>query len=323
MEIIKTNRVFDFLKYGKPLFGLSLALFILSIVLFATKGLNYGIDFSGGTVVQVQYEGVAPIPKVREAVSQSPLFENAVVTKFGSDSEIVIKTPTSTSSVDEDMGDVATSLLTQTGDFEIRRVDMVGPKVGDELKEKGLTSLVLALVAIMAYVAFRFEWRFALAAVIALFHDVLITVGFLSVTNTDVNLDTVAALLTILGYSINDTIIVFDRIREVLKENKLTSFKEIVNVAVTNTLSRTILTSLTVFFVVLTLYLFGGEIMVGFSLPLLIGVVVGTYSSVFVASQIVIWLGFSVKDYRENEAKKEKRRRDKEKLRAMYEKGVV
>lgn len=323
MEIIKTNKVFDFLKYGKLLFGLSAALFILSIVFFATKGLNYGIDFSGGTVVQVQYKGEAPIPAIREAVSKSPLFANAVVTKFGSESEVVIKTPTATSSVDEDMGDVATKLLAGTGDFEVRRVDMVGPKVGDELKEKGLTALGLALVAIMAYVAFRFEWRFALAAVIALFHDVLITVGFLSVTNTDVNLDTVAALLTILGYSINDTIIVFDRIREVVKENKLTSFKEIVNVAVSNTLARTILTSLTVFFVVLTLYLFGGEIMVGFSLPLLVGVIVGTYSSVFIASQIVIWLGFSVNDYRENEAKKEKRKKDKEKLRAMYEKGVV
>jgi preprotein translocase subunit SecF len=323
MEIIKTNKVFDFLKYGKLLFGLSAALFILSIVFFATKGLNYGIDFSGGTVVQVQYKGEAPIPVIREAVSKSPLFANAVVTKFGSESEVVIKTPTATSSVDEDMGDVATKLLAGTGDFEVRRVDMVGPKVGDELKEKGLTALGLALVAIMAYVAFRFEWRFALAAVIALFHDVLITVGFLSVTNTDVNLDTVAALLTILGYSINDTIIVFDRIREVVKENKLTSFKEIVNVAVSNTLARTILTSLTVFFVVLTLYLFGGEIMVGFSLPLLVGVIVGTYSSVFIASQIVIWLGFSVNDYRENEAKKEKRKKDKEKLRAMYEKGVV
>lgn len=323
MELINTSKKYGFTKVGNLFFAISLALVVLSVVLFFTKGLSYGIDFSGGTVVQVRYTEAAPINKIRTALLQNPLFENASVTKFGSDNEVVIKTPATKGSVDNDIGDVAAKVLSGTGDFEIRRVDMVGPKVGDELKEKGIMSLVLALVAIMVYVAFRFEWRFAVASVAALFHDILITVGFLSIIKTDVNLDTVAALLTILGYSINDTIIVFDRIREVIRDDKETSLKEIINIAVSNTLSRTILTSLTVFFVVLTLYLFGGEIMTGFSLPLLVGVIVGTYSSIFIASQLLIYLKFNVKDFRAAEAKKEKRKKDKEKMRAMYEKGVV
>lgn len=323
MEIINSSKKYDFVRVGKYFFGLSIFAFVLSITFFVTKGLNYGIDFSGGTVIQVQYSQNAPIDAIREALQPNPYFRGASVTKFGSDNEIIIKTPTSDSSVDEDMGDVANSLLKGTGEYEIRRVDMVGPKVGKELKEKGLTSLALAMIAIMIYVGIRFEWRFALAAVIALFHDIFITVGFLSALGTDVNLDTVAALLTILGYSINDTIIVFDRIRELVRENKINSLGELINVAVSNTLSRTILTSLTVFFVVLTLYLFGGEIMTGFSLPLLIGVVVGTYSSIFVASVLLIVLKFDVRGYREAEAQKEKRKKEKERIRAMYEKGVV
>ena len=323
MEIINSSKKYDFVKVGKYFFGLSILAFTLSLALFLTKGLNYGIDFSGGTVIQAQYSQNAPIDAIREALQPSPYFKGASVTKFGSDNEIIIKTPTSDSSVDEDMGDLANALLKNTGEYEIRRVDMVGPKVGKELKEKGLTALALAMVAIMIYVGIRFEWRFALAAIIALFHDIIITTGFLSLLGTDVNLDTVAALLTILGYSINDTIIVFDRIREIVRENRISSLGEIINVAVSNTLPRTILTSLTTFFVVLTLYLFGGEIITGFSLPLLIGIIIGTYSSIFVASVLLMVLKFDVKSYREAEAQGEKRKKEKERIRAMYEKGVV
>jgi len=323
MEIINPNKKYDFVGVGNYFFIASVIVFLASVLLFSTKGLNYGVDFTGGTVIQVKYDTKAPLEGIREALGKSPLFEGASVVNFGSDEEVVIKTPASKASVEDDIGDVANTLLKNTGTYEIRRVDMVGPKVGNELKEKGLTALALAMIAIMIYVGFRFEWRFALASVIALFHDVIITVGFLSLLGTDVNLDTVAALLTILGYSINDTIIVFDRIREIVRENKITDLKEIINVAVSNTLARTILTSLTVFFVVLTLFLFGGEIMTGFSLPLLIGVIVGTYSSIFVASVLLIWFKFDVKRFREHEAMKEKRKKDKEKMRAMYEKGTV
>jgi len=323
MEIINPNKKYDFVGVGNYFFIASIIIFLASVLLFSTKGLNYGVDFTGGTVIQVKYDTKAPLEGIREALGKSSLFEGASVVNFGSDEEVVIKTPASKASVEDDIGDVANTLLKNTGTYEIRRVDMVGPKVGNELKEKGLTALALAMIAIMIYVGFRFEWRFALASVIALFHDVIITVGFLSLLGTDVNLDTVAALLTILGYSINDTIIVFDRIREIVRENKITDLKEIINVAVSNTLARTILTSLTVFFVVLTLFLFGGEIMTGFSLPLLIGVIVGTYSSIFVASVLLTWFKFDVKRFREHEAMKEKRKKDKEKMRAMYEKGTV
>lgn len=323
MEIISSTKIYNFIKAGRYFFSLSIALFTISIALFFTKGLNYGIDFSGGTVIQIQYSQKAPIDAIRKALQSSPYFKGALVTKFGSDDEIIIKTPISHSGVGEDMGDIANSLLKGTGKYEIRRVDMVGPKVGKELKEKGLTSLALAMVAIMIYVAIRFEWRFALAAIIALFHDLFVTVGFLSLIGIDVNLDTVAALLTILGYSINDTIIIFDRIREVIRENIVNSLGDIINVAVSNTLPRTLLTSLTTFFVVLTLYLFGGEIIRGFSLPLIIGIIVGTYSSIFVASVLLVVLRFNVKSYKEAEIQKEKRKKERERIRAMYEKGVV
>jgi preprotein translocase subunit SecF len=221
------------------------------------------------------------------------------------------------------MGDSMRELLKGTGDFEVRRVDMVGAKVGSELREKGLMSLILAIAGILIYVSFRFEWRFAVASVLALIHDVSIAMGAVVLFGIEVNLDTLAALLTILGYSLNDTIIVFDRIREGIKGSKENQLDKIINESVTQTLSRTTLTSLTTFFVVLTLFLFGGEIISGFSFTLLVGVVVGTYSSIFVASPILMWLGFSVKDFRDKEAEKLKREKEKEKMRAMYEQGTV
>jgi preprotein translocase subunit SecF len=214
-------------------------------------------------------------------------------------------------------------LLKGTGNFEVRRVDMVGAKVGSELREKGLMSLLLAIIGILIYVSFRFEWRFAVASVMALVHDVTIAMGAVVLFNVEVNLDTLAALLTILGYSLNDTIIVFDRIREGIQSSKESLLDKIIDESVTQTLSRTTLTSLTTFFVVLTLFVFGGEIIRGFSFTLLVGVVVGTYSSIFVASPILMWLGFSVKDFREKEAEKLKREKEKEKMRAMYEQGTI
>ena len=214
-------------------------------------------------------------------------------------------------------------MLKGTGEFEIRRVDMVGPKVGDELRVKGLTAFLLTLAAIMAMVTFRYEWRFALAAIIAIVHDIVITFGFVSYFEIDFNIESVAALLMILGYSIHDTIIVYDRIREHIQESKNSDFVMIVNEAVSRTQSRTTLTSLTVFFVVLTLFLFGGDIMLGFSFPMLVGVIIGTYSSIFVAAQLVVWTGFSVSRYRENMAQKQKLQAEKEKMRAQFEQGVV
>ncbi len=323
MELFKEDKVYNFLGKGKIFFIASFVLFFISIALIAVKGFSFGIDFTGGTVVQVKYTQDAPIDKVRESIKKSELFKHATVSEFGSSQEIVIKTPASTVGLSNDIGDTTKEILKGTGDFEIRRVDMVGPKVGDELRVKGLTAFLLTLLAIMATVTFRYEWRFALAAIIAIVHDIVITFGFVSYFEVDFNIESVAALLMILGYSIHDTIIVYDRVRENIEESKETDFVHVINEAVSRTQSRTTLTSLTVFFVVLTLFLFGGDIMLGFSFPMLVGVVIGTYSSIFVAAQLVVWTGFSVSDYRQKLAEKIKSRAEREKMRAQFESGVM
>ena len=323
MEFFTSDRIYDFMGKSKLFISISLLLILGSYLLLFTRGLHYGIDFAWGTIVQVRYEGKAPIASIREALKKRDLFKSASVTEFGAPNEVIIRIPTSSTAVGNDIGDSVRTLLASTGRFEVRRVDMVGPKVGSELREKGLMAMVLSILAILIYVAFRFEWRFAIASILALVHDVSIALGAISLFQIDVNLDILAALLTIMGYSLNDTIIVFDRIRESIRETKIGDLFALINESVTRTLSRTTLTSLTTFFVVLTLFLFGGEIIYGFSFTMLIGVVVGTYSSIFVASPLLKWLGFDIAAFRKKEAEKEKRRIEKEKMRAKYEGGVV
>ncbi len=323
MELFKYEEPIQFMKQSKRFGLLSLVVVFLSLGLLFTKGFNYGIDFAGGTLIQVKYEGKAPLKKVRDVLKTEEKYKAASVTYFGSDDEIVIRTKNASGAVGEDVGDEIRSLLKDTGAFTVRRVDMVGPKIGDELKEKGLMAMILAIIGILIYVSFRFEWRFALASVMALIHDVTIAMGAIVLFNVEVNLDILAALLTILGYSLNDTIIVFDRIREGIRTIKNPDLGGIIDESVTRTLSRTTLTSLTTFFVVFTLWMFGGEIIHGFGFTLLVGIIVGTYSSIFVASPILLWLGFDVKGFRHKEAEKLKREKEKEKMRAMYEQGTI
>ncbi len=323
MEVFKQQKIINFMENAKKVGLFSIALVVISLGLLFTKGLNYGIDFAGGTIVQVQYEGKAPIEKVREIVAQNPKYQGATVTSFGSESELVIRTKQASKSVKGGAKVEVRQMLKDTGKFEIRRVDMVGPAVGDELREKGLMAMLLSIIGIIAYLSFRFEWRFAIASVVALVHDITIAMGALALFQIDVNLPILAAVLTILGYSLNDTVIVFDRIRDGIRTIKSPNMADVINESVTKTLSRTTLTSLTTFFVVLTLYLFGGEIINGFSFTLLVGVVVGTYSSIFVASPVLMWLKFSVVEFREREAKALKREKEKEKMRAMYEQGTM
>jgi len=301
----------------------SIVLVLASYALLATKGLNYGVDFAGGTIVQVKYDTTAPIDTMRDKLKGNELFSGASITEFGSPDEVVIRMKSTTGSVTVDIGDVTREALKGSGNFEIRRVDIVGPKVGSELKEKGIMSLVLAVIGILIYVAFRFEWRFAVASIFALIHDVSIALGAITLVGLDVNLDVLAALLTILGYSLNDTIIVFDRIREGVTNSKNSELADTINESVTRTLARTTLTSLTTFFVVFTLFMFGGEIIHAFAFTLLVGVVVGTYSSVFVASPILLWFGFDVKLYHEKLAAKAKREVEKQRMRDQYESGVM
>ena len=323
MEFFKGNKIYNFMGKRVPFLAFSSFLVIASIILIFTKGLHLGIDFSGGTLIQVQYTKEAPIPQIREILKKTAKFEKAVVTKFGSNSEIIIKIPTSTTALGKDIGDEVRTILKSTGEYKIRRVDMVGPKVGNALREKGLMALALALIVILAYVSFRFEWRFAVASILALVHDISIALGAISLFQIDVNLDILAAILTILGYSLNDTIIVFDRIREGVATSKENQLDKVINESVSATLSRTTLTSLTTFFVVLTLYLFGGEIISGFSFTLLVGVVVGTYSSIFIAASFLVQLNFSISNYRAMQAEKEKRAKEKDRLRAQFEQGTV
>jgi len=323
MELFRYKKPIPLMEKAKVFFVISVVAVLASWVLMFTKGFNYGIDFAGGTLVQVKYEGKAPLDRVREAIKSSKVFEGASVNYFGSDDEIVIKVRTSSKKLGTDIGDEARQLLKDTGKFEIRRVDMVGPKVGSELREKGLMALVLAIAGILLYVSFRFEWRFAVASVMALVHDISIAMGAIVLFNVEVNLDILAALLTILGYSLNDTIIVFDRIREGLTTVKSSKLADVIDESVTRTLSRTVLTSLTTFFVVLTLFAMGGEIIHGFSFTLLVGIIVGTYSSIFIASPLLMMMGFDVEKYRQKLAEKKKRELEKEKMRAMYEQGTV
>ncbi len=323
MEIFKYKQPLSLMSKSKRVGILSISMLIIALALIFTKGFSYGIDFAGGTLIQVQYKDKVPIQQVRKVLKTDKSYDGSTVTFFGSDKEIVIKTKTSSKSLGEDVGDKVRKLLKSTGEFEVRRVDMVGAKVGSELREQGLMAMVLAIIGILLYVSFRFEWRFAVAAVMALVHDITIAMGMIVLFKIEVNLDILAALLTILGYSLNDTIIVFDRIREGIRDIRDPNLGAIIDESVTRTLSRTTLTSLTTFFVVLTLFLFGGEIIHGFSFTLLVGVVVGTYSSIFVASPILMWLGFSVSGFREKEAIKLKREKEKDKQRAMYENGTL
>ncbi len=322
MEVFKTEKIYDFMSKRFAFLGLSSFLIIASIILLFTKGLNFGIDFVGGTIVQVKYEQAAPINQIRDILKDTK-YSNAVITEFGSSDEIIIRITGSSSDLTNDISDEMHKILVATGNFDIRRVDMVGAKVGGELREKGLMALGLSLIVMLVYVSYRFEWRFAIASILALAHDVTIAMGAISLFQVEVNLDILAAILTLLGYSINDTIIVFDRIRENLQTTKDTVLANVINFSVSKTLSRTTLTSLTTLFVVATLLLFGGEIIYGFSFTLFVGIIVGTYSSIFIASSFLVELKFSIEDFREKEIEKLKKIKEKKDLRAMYEQGTV
>ncbi|HEB9288332.1 TPA: protein translocase subunit SecF [Campylobacter coli] len=323
MQFFSEKKIYDFMRMRFAAISLSIVLFFGSIYLLWDRGLQFGIDFSGGTLIQLKYDTAAPIPQIREILEKQGSFQNLSVTEFGSKEEITIRFLGSNDSLGSDIGEHISTLLKDTGTFEVRRADVVGPKVGDELRNKGLMAIIVSLVAILIYIAIRFEWRFALAAIISEIHDVVITLGAISLFKIDVNLDTLAAVLTVLGYSLNDTIIIFDRIREGIKTSKKSELTPIINESVSATLSRTVLTSGLTLATVVILYFFGGEMIQGFSLALIVGIVVGTLSSIFVASPTLLWFKFSVIDFRNKELEKLKRKQEKERNRAMYEKGTV
>jgi preprotein translocase subunit SecF len=322
MRLFSFTRVYPFTKWQKPILFLVVALVIGSITLMFVKTPNYGIDFAGGTVIQVLYQSEAPKEAIENAL-RGTAFDGAQVQEFGGPREAVIKAPAATSSLGLDVGDQMRELLKDTGDFEIRKVDMVGAKVGEQLRMAGAMAVIVALIGILIYVALRFELRFAVAATMCAIHDILLTIGFILLFDVPVNLDILAALLTVLGYSLNDTIVVFDRIRDIMGRTGASKLGEIIDEAISRTLSRTTLTSFTTLFVVIAAYVFGGELLKPLSLVLIAGITIGTLSSIFVAASLLGPLGVSVGAWRAREARRAQVKAEKARMRAMYEKGAV
>ena len=309
----------DFMKLKNLFLSISLFLFIGTFLISGIKNINWGIDFTGGYIIQCKMDKPAPLNDIRELLKSKGI--EASVIKFDTPKEFLIKIGLQNKNVNTEK--VFKIVQTKYENLELRRTEKIGAKIGNELVEKGLIALFLTILTILLYVSFRFEWRFAVASSIALFHDVIITFGFLILLGININLDILAALLTILGYSINDTIVVLDRIRENLNETKETNLNKLLNLSINNTLTRTLLTSLTTLFVIVSVYLFGGDMVSGLAITLLIGIVIGTYSSIFIASPLLDILKFNISNWKKKEEQKLKRKKERERERALYENGVL
>jgi preprotein translocase subunit SecF len=292
LRIVPDDTKFDFMRFRRISFPVSALLSILAIFLFFFHGLNFGIDFVGGTLMEVQAKnGPANLAQMRSSLNSLGLGE-VQLQQFGAPTDVLIRLAEQPGG--EQAQQVAvTKVRTALGDsVEYRRVEVVGPRVSTEFLTSGTIGLMLAILAILVYLWFRFEWQFALGAMIANVHDLVLTIGFMSVTQIDFDLTSIAALLTILGYSLNDTIVIYDRIREMLRRYKRISMAELLNVSVNATLSRSIITHVTVTLALLALLLFGGNAIHSFTATMMFGVVlVGTYTSVFIAAPILIYLG--------------------------------
>jgi preprotein translocase subunit SecF len=275
----------------------SIILVIASLSSLVMQGLNFGIDFTGGTMIELGYEEEANLNEIREELAAGG-YPDATVQNFGSIHDVLIRLPIiETQNMAELSNEVVAMLQSQhETTIDVRRVEFVGPQVGEELTEQGGLAMLYALIGILIYVSLRFEYRFAIGSVVALVHDVIITLGFFSLTRIEFDLTVLAAILASIGYSLNDTIVVFDRIRETFLRLRKGSSEEIVNAALNDTLSRTLMTSLTTLLVVVALFMFGGEVIHAFSIALLLGIVVGTYSSIYIASNTILALGVSKED---------------------------
>ena len=296
MKILTKKTEFDFMGKRLMAYIFSAILILLSVSFFVARGLNYGIDFTGGTIVELGYAGPADLSSIRTILSQSE-FSDAQVQYFGTATDVLVRVPPRPGLNNADISNNLLQLLGSSGEsIEMRRVEFVGPQVGDELKEDGGLAMIYALVGILIYVAVRFQTRFSVGAIAALVHDVMITVGFFAITQMDFDLTVLAAILAVIGYSLNDTIVVFDRIRENFHKLRKTAPVEVMNISINETLSRTIVTGLTTLLVLIALFIFGGEIIHGFSTALIIGILIGTYSSIYIASPVTLALGVSRQD---------------------------
>ena len=286
------NYEIDFLAWRKYALGLSLCLVCISTFSLFFKQLNYGLDFTGGSLVELHYAKPVEISSIRKALFEAG-YESAQVANFGSDQEVLIRL---SGNVSDNLGAEIISLLkdqTEEDTIELRRIEYVGPQIGDELTNDGGLAMLLALILMMVYIAFRFQSKFAVAAVMALIHDVLIVLGIFSILEFDFDLTVLAALLAVIGYSLNDTIVVSDRIRENFRRSRQSNSEEVINSSLNQTLGRTLVTSFTTLLVLFCLYLIGGELIKPFALALIFGVIVGTYSSIYIAANVLLMMGIT------------------------------
>lgn len=296
MEFFKIKKDIPFMRFALVFNVISVVTFILAVIFLIVKGLNFGVDFTGGTVMELSYSQPADVPKIRDSLAQLGLQEVAVQ-NFGTSREVLIRLPlkaeTSTAKLSEN---VLASLRQADPTVELRRVEFVGPQVGRELVENGGLALLFVCIGIVLYLWFRFEWKFGVAAIVANLHDVVIILGCFALFQWEFSLPVLAAVLAILGYSVNESVVVFDRIRENFRKLRKSSTIQIINNAITRTISRTIITHGSTQMAVLAMLFFGGEALHYFALALTIGILFGIYSSVLVASPIVMWLGISRED---------------------------
>ena len=310
MQLLNIKDTISFMSIRRIAMALSTLLILASFASFFTKGLNWGLDFTGGSLIEVEFAQSADLKKIRGVMDEQG-FGDATVQNFGSSRDVLIRlAPTKTEDnkkVDAKMigNQIMTALTEMDSSATMRRIEFVGPSVGDELREQGGLAMLTALICILIYVAMRFEWRFALGSVSALAHDVIITLGLFSVLGIEFDLTVLAAVLAVIGYSLNDTIVVSDRIRENFRKIRTGGSEEVINISLTQTLNRTMVTSITTALVLIALLVVGGELIKGFAIALLFGVVIGTYSSIYVASSIALSLGISREDLMPPEVEKE------------------
>jgi len=302
MKLLNHKTNIDFMSRRNVALIFSSILIVVSIISLSTRGLNFGLDFTGGTLIEVGYPSAPDTNEVRENLAVAGF--DSIVQTFGTATDIVVRIPPS--DVEESSAELSTRVLAALsegveGEIEMRRVEFVGPQVGEELAEQGILAVIYAMVGVFLYVMFRFQWRFSVGAVAALFHDIVISMGVISLVQIEFDLTVVAAILAVVGYSLNDTIVLFDRIRENFPRYRKRQPVEVVNTSINETLSRTLMTSTTTLLVLAALFSFGGEIIHGFAFTLIVGVLVGTYSSIYVASSALLALKVSKYDLMEVE----------------------
>ena len=291
MEFFRVKKDIPFMKYSKISAVISTTVFILAIFFIIVRGLNLGVDFTGGTMMEISYPKAANIDDIRQTLQDINL-EDAQVQNFGTEEDVLIRLPIRESlSIAEISEKVADALKLSNGLMEVKRVESVGSQVGDELYEKGALAVLFVCIGIMLYLTLRFEWRFAIAAIVANMHDVIIILGFFAFFQWEFNLTVLAAVLAVLGYSVNESVVLFDRVRENFRKMRKSNVPEVINNAITRTMSRTIMTHLSTQTVVISMLIFGGEILHNFALALTIGILFGIYSSIMVGCPIAMWLG--------------------------------